>query len=316
LGEELWERIYEQAYSRYGVRNLDIDTFTKVWIVPDKVSIHTNGISSFIVDAKMRVLLEKDYLSLEKNSEQTPKDQPKNEADINIINDISSEISREIILPILEKEINSNKHFAPLRQMYHALILATWYKENFKKTYLAQSYANQQKVDGIKLDNTKGNEEIYQQYLKTIKEGIYNYIREDYDPLSQQIIPRKYFSGGTNFVELDQAMVTAEPGSVAKHLQKNPGKFSSVDYDVFPIVISSKHKGSTKGIHWEINEKAEIIIKKIGQEIAADFNEETEIYDIRGKVEQQGGIITTHWGEVRINNEDNMLEILDLRFDV
>ena len=38
-------------------------------------------------------------------------------------------------------------------------------------------------------------EEIYQQYLKAYKKGVFNYIREDATP-DGQIIPRKYFSGG------------------------------------------------------------------------------------------------------------------------
>ena len=41
-------------------------------------------------------------------------------------------------------------------------------------------------------------EYIYQQYLKAFKKGVYNYIKEDQDPLTQQVIPRKYFSGGVS----------------------------------------------------------------------------------------------------------------------
>ena len=37
---------------------------------------------------------------------------------------------------------------------------------------------------------------IYQRYLQAFKKGVYNYIKEEQDPLTQQTIPRKYFSGG------------------------------------------------------------------------------------------------------------------------
>ena len=37
---------------------------------------------------------------------------------------------------------------------------------------------------------------IYQRYLQAFKKGAYNYIKEELDPLTQQNIPRKYFSGG------------------------------------------------------------------------------------------------------------------------
>jgi len=316
LGNEFWEKIYEQAYKRYGATNLGIDTFSKVWIVPDKVHIYTNGESAFIRSAKMSVLLEKDYLSLKENLKTSGKDNLIAEADLCAVNDISSEIAREIILPVLKEEINKSNHFGTLRQMYHSLVLATWYKQNFERTYISKSYTNQKKVNGIKVDNKKTIEKIYDQYLKTLKEGIYNYIKEDYDPVTENIIPRKYFSGGTNFVAIDRAMIAEEaPKNIAEHLKHN-GKFSSVKYNVFPIVISSDNPGSNRGVHRKLNEKFETVIKKIGKEIQANFDEGTGMYDIRGKVfEEKGKRIVTTWGELRINPDDNMLEIVDLRFE-
>ena len=44
------------------------------------------------------------------------------------------------------------------------------------------------------LKERRGN--IYQQYLKAFKKGVYNYIKEEPDPISGQAMPRKYFSGG------------------------------------------------------------------------------------------------------------------------
>ena len=43
-------------------------------------------------------------------------------------------------------------------------------------------------------------EHIYQQYLQAFKKGVFNYIKEESDSLTQETIPRKYFSGG---VDLD-----------------------------------------------------------------------------------------------------------------
>ena len=40
---------------------------------------------------------------------------------------------------------------------------------------------------------------IYQRYLQAFKKGAYNYIKEETDPISQETIPRKYFSGGMTF---------------------------------------------------------------------------------------------------------------------
>ena len=51
------------------------------------------------------------------------------------------------------------------------------------------------KLNGVDQD-PKSNEKIYQDYLRAYKKGVYNMIKEDTDPLTQEVIPRKYFSGG------------------------------------------------------------------------------------------------------------------------
>ena len=44
----------------------------------------------------------------------------------------------------------------------------------------------------------KAKEDIYKRYLTAYKEGVYNFIREDADQGTGEIVPRKYFSGGLN----------------------------------------------------------------------------------------------------------------------
>ena len=39
---------------------------------------------------------------------------------------------------------------------------------------------------------------IYQRYLKAFKKGVYNYIKEEPNPVTQEMIPKKYFSGGVS----------------------------------------------------------------------------------------------------------------------
>ncbi|HLD88384.1 MAG TPA: hypothetical protein VI955_03610, partial [Candidatus Omnitrophota bacterium] len=83
------------------------------------------------------------------------------------------------------------------------MILATWYKKALKESLLGQVYADKAKVKGVDQD-PKANEQIYQQYLKAFKKGVYNYIKEDTDKYTNQTIPRKYFSGG-----FDRALMTS-----------------------------------------------------------------------------------------------------------
>jgi hypothetical protein len=132
---------------------------------------------------------------------------------------------REIVIPELTKEVNEDKNFAHLRQVYNSLILATWYKKKIKDSILSQVYADKNKTAGVQYNSTvipakagiqfkNDVEGLYQEYLKAFKKGVYNYIKEEQDPATQEMIPRKYFSGGMNFamnatsLGIDKAMKT------------------------------------------------------------------------------------------------------------
>ena len=143
-------------------------------------------------------MLEEDYVSLERHSavSKVP----------NKTHAISSKIIKEIILPQIEKEVNEGKNFAQLRQIFSGMVLATWYKRALKESLLGKIYADRAKVAGVN-QNPANNEKIYQQYLTAFKKGVYNYIKEDVDKYTNQIIPRKYFSGGFEKSKINEAMV-------------------------------------------------------------------------------------------------------------
>jgi hypothetical protein len=188
LGRKFWDRIYAQAQQQYGTSNIPVNTFNKVWIIPDDALIYEKGNTAYILKNHLKVMLEEDYLSLQKHSGiSAPVD--------NKTHTIASKIVKEIILPELEREVNEGKNFASLRQVYSGMLLAAWYKRALKESLLGKIYANQSKVKGVDQD-PKANEAIYQQYLKAFKKGVFNFIKEDVDKYTNETIPRKYFSGG------------------------------------------------------------------------------------------------------------------------
>ena len=125
------------------------------------------------------------------------------------VNDVSSQVVKDIIIPELEKEVNAGANFANLRQIYNAMILAKWYKDNLRQTLLSQVYTDQNKTRGIDLDDPQVTERIYSQYLEAFKQGVYNFIKEDYDPQAKTVIPRKYFSGGVQGVANIERIVSS-----------------------------------------------------------------------------------------------------------
>jgi len=195
VGKKFWERIYEEAQKKFGTTNIPVNTFNKVWIIPEKAVVYENAKAgtAYVVESKLKVMLEQDYLSLQKHSIRDSLATPQND-----VNALGSQVVRDVIIPQLNREINEGKNFSQLRQVYNSLILATWYKQKIKDSILEQVYGDKKKVAGVNIDDPKETQRIYQRYLQAFKKGVYNYIKDDLDPLTRQPIPRKYFSGGTD----------------------------------------------------------------------------------------------------------------------
>ncbi len=193
LGRKFWQQVYQKAYDRFGTTDLPVNTYNKVWIIPDKAIVYDMGNSSVIGETHLKVMLEEDYLALKKHAS-LPRAVGNKD-----LHKISSLITKEIILPELEKEINEGKNFAPVRQIFNSLILADWFKRVLKRNILSEVYVNKKKISGVDGVDKNAKEVIYKQYLHIYKAGAYNYIREDVDPITNLVVPRKYFSGGCYF---------------------------------------------------------------------------------------------------------------------
>jgi len=204
LGNDFWERVYAKVQDQYGTTEIAMDTFNKVWIVPQRANVYVHGNNVFVVDNYLKVMLEEDYLALETNLGHArhgvgtiPEDQ------ITKIRDVLKQVIREILIPEIEREVNEGKNFANLRQIFNSMILATWYKKNLKESLLGQVYANKNKIAGIDLEDKNIKEKIYNQYVQAFEKGVFDFIKENYDESTQKAIPRRYFSGGIAVDNLD-----------------------------------------------------------------------------------------------------------------
>jgi hypothetical protein len=249
-GKQFWAKVYAQAQKQFHTTKVPVNTFNKVWIVPDKAVVYegpmTNGQATvYVTEAKLKVMLEQDYLSLQKVSP------PLAGGARGGVNTLGSQIIRQIILPILEKEINEGSNFSTLRQIYHSLILATWYKKKIKKSLLAKQYTDQNKVAGLQYKSSviarseatkqsSDQESIYQQYLQSFKKGAYSFIKEESDPVTGQAIRRKYFSGGAK-MDISLAMTSSQP-KTPDYLQIIHADFNSIDVlgNIIPVSLENK----------------------------------------------------------------------------
>ena len=262
-GKKFWAEVYKKAQEKFGTTDIPIDTFNKVWIVPEKAVVYESKDAAYVVESRLKVMLETDYLALEQSKvisheskedgQDTPGVNSPSSYDLQRMTydsvqvqgsdssqALAKQVLREVVIPILEKEVNEGKNFARLRQVYHSLILAVWYKDKIKESILGKAYVDQKKVQGI--DYHKGEsldvgrqtsdekgisgpttsdvsrltsdpQGIWQLYVQAFKKGAYNYIKEDIDPATQQPVPRKYFSGGVGF---DGGKVRAVKRSAAR----------------------------------------------------------------------------------------------------
>ncbi|MBF0619715.1 MAG: hypothetical protein HQL19_06055, partial [Candidatus Omnitrophica bacterium] len=80
--------------------------------------------------------------------------------------ELTKNILREIVIPILEKEVNEGQNFLRLRQVYASLILAKWYKQNLRQSILNREYSDQKKIAGVDMGDTTAREKIYARYLE------------------------------------------------------------------------------------------------------------------------------------------------------
>ena len=183
VGERFWRKVYREAFARYGTTQIPVDTHNRVWITPGAAAVSRIGDVVIVARSTMRVLLEEDYRAVEKKAGEAR-------------DDIGREVMRRIVLPALEREVNEGERFKALRQMYNALVLAAWFKGHLKEHWLKTVYADRGKIKGVERDASLDEKAVYQAYLKAFQNGLYDLIKEEHDPLTDQVVLRRYFSGG------------------------------------------------------------------------------------------------------------------------
>jgi len=279
LGKDFWNRVHKKALEQFGTTEIPMNTFNKIWIVPEKAVIYEHEKGAFVVESKLKVLLEEDYLAMDFHQKSTAKSRdPARDLDMeknlslranemseaiseNKIasspaaprNDVQTQALREVLIPEITKEVNEGKIFANLRQIYHSMILASWYKQNLKESLLGQVYVNQHKTAGVDIEDTSVNQQIYDQYVKAFEKGVFNFIKEDYvaidfqqkstatpyapaegERLSKKPIPRRYFAGGIGFATTGSpiALATEKNAAVRREVERIGDNTVGVDVDL------------------------------------------------------------------------------------
>ena len=187
-GKEFWRRVYARAQQELGTTNVPLNVVNKVWITPGEILVQEKGNTAIIDKAGLEVMVESDYLALKANGTNTASVLNEHQA-------LMNDVYRKIVIPELTREVNQGSYFSRVRQIYHALILAYWYKHHFHQGALAVAYVDLKKTAGVSVEDKGLYGKIYAMYLKAYKKGAFNYVREEPDAWGA-VTARKYFSGG------------------------------------------------------------------------------------------------------------------------
>lgn len=178
-GKEYWDKLYKKAEELYGSENITIPTLTRPWIVPDEIIIRETPDNAYIYKATLKVMLEQDYL---KDSATYNFKDERSKA----LNEYSSVLIRDTIIPKLAKEINTSKRYAALRQVYYSLILAQWFKQKFYgKGGLYSSLIDKQNLDRLTSKQTWSKTPYFNAYKQSFQQGEYNIKEPIYTPVGK-----------------------------------------------------------------------------------------------------------------------------------
>ncbi len=289
MGKQFWDKVYKEAQAKYGTTDIPINTFNKVWIMPEKAVVYENNGVVYVLENHLKVMLEQDYLALQKGA--VP----------DTTNAIGSQVVREIVIPALTKEVNEGKNFAQLRQVFYSLILATWYKKKIKDSILNKVYSDQKKTSNLSFPKASiGNpEHIYQQYLQAFKKGVFNYIK-DLDPTNvgsgATSLPRKYFSGGVigapNIKYVTFAMISPEQTRSLSQAQ-----LTEVEGKVNFAMTKTEESGA------KANDEAMKVSEALSKYFQSPKNGSIAVYDLNSKQ------VWVNWYQDGNNNQIKYFEV-------
>jgi len=237
-GREYWNKLYRKAGELFNSSEITIPTLTRPWIVPGEVIIRENANSAYVYKGVLKVMLEQDHLN--------------NSADYNFtdprlkeLNEYSSQLIRETIIPKLTKEVNSSKRYAQLRQVFFSLILSRWFKHKFagQKGLIPKgtlpvyvNLINSGNLNGLTSQNTWSKTTYFEEYKKSFAQGEYN-LKEQVNGVMGPVI-RSYFSGGIDGRTLNPTGVFIGPSDAVSRVIRD-GMVPLAKESSSPIEIST-----------------------------------------------------------------------------
>ncbi|MEU0880655.1 hypothetical protein ABZ345_18785 [Lentzea sp. NPDC005914] len=170
----------------------------RVWAEAAPASVRENGGELYILDAPLKVQAEPLVINTPSGP---PCTQPK------AVQEQNFELIKTIIIPEVEKAVNTAPEYQDLRSVYHSRVVAEWIRQrNEVRPGAYAKIIGSGSVDQWPARTPWKQEDVFKEYLKSYKEGDFKFERK-YEQ-DGQLLTFEYATGG---VILDKAPKTPMP---------------------------------------------------------------------------------------------------------
>jgi hypothetical protein len=209
-GRRYWAAVHGTAANDGDEEVTRSSGFEKVWIVPERAEVFEDDDVVVVASSRLGVRVKADRLAAQVAWRQSWGDVDA-AVPAELAPDRWTRTFEAVLQPALEAEINEGRHFAITRQAFGALVLARWFKVKINNSLL-QEVASPDCSPGpcIESDFIAA---VFGQYVSGFERGVMNCIHEDVDPVTGDLIPRKYFAGGFTLEALRDVLSVNAPGS-------------------------------------------------------------------------------------------------------
>lgn len=196
-GRDFWAAVFHGTRESFGTANLPLNSFNKFWAVPDEAVVEQSGDMAWIVASSLRAMLDVDRTALSANLDNQDLGMKSLAEDSKDgIAKLMAEAAARLLLPTIERELNEGRSFAPLRQIYSALIIANWFKQTLCENQVTRQLADCFRVAGLRLGDDSAQARVYELYRDAAHRGVFSYIKSWVDPHSGESWVSKMHGGG------------------------------------------------------------------------------------------------------------------------
>ena len=260
IGKEYWDRVYLKARNTVGSSTRRFASFQKLWLFPKKAVVYELPFGeeppdrlkrfdvkkgerfAYIVETELETGCECNLAALKRHIDGQEFGSPglSREFAVKMV-----EIFKCVVLPHIRREVNEGEHFVPIRQVYNAIVLATWYKKKLRSVpafqnmfeyvdnddpsrrkttissitsladqaskpntdqLISKASSNQTPLSASGFE-TADNMEFYLKYIRLFRDGVFRCARAEVGDEPGEEINRVYFSGAVRFDRLAMQII-------------------------------------------------------------------------------------------------------------